>query len=64
MKVTPVVLRNGWWTCDELERFSPRLKLINDWSYFDSGYKKLGFLRYFKIYRKVQWTIRYQIGSR
>lgn len=48
---------------DELEQFSSRLKLISDWSYFDSGYKKLGVLRYFKIYCKVQWTIRYQIGK-
>jgi O-methyltransferase involved in polyketide biosynthesis len=59
----PVSYQFGVSDSDELERFSPRLKLINDWSYFDSESKKLGVLRYFKIYRKVQWTIRYQIGN-
>ncbi len=60
----PVSYQFGISDSDEFEQLSPRLKLISDWSYFDSGYKKLGVLRYFKIYRKVQWTIRYQIGSR
>ncbi len=59
----PVSYQFGISDSDELERFSPRLKLINDWSYFDSESKKLGVLRYLKIYRKVQWTIRYQIGN-
>jgi O-methyltransferase involved in polyketide biosynthesis len=59
----PVSYQFGISDSDELEQLSPRLKMINDWSYFDSDHKKLGVLRYFKIYRKVQWTIRYQIGS-
>lgn len=59
----PVTYQFGISDSNEFEKWSPRLKLINDWSYFDSDYKKLGILRYFKMFRKVQWTIRYQIGN-
>lgn len=51
---------------DELEAWSPRLHLIDDWIYFDADTDKLGWariLRHVKAYRKVQWTVRYRIGD-
>jgi O-methyltransferase involved in polyketide biosynthesis len=51
---------------NELEAWSPRLHLIDDWSYFDADTDKLGWARLagrFKAYRQVQWTVRYRIGD-
>jgi len=51
---------------DEIESWSDGLKLLGDWSYFDSDEKKLGYMRMFrniKFFRKTQWTVQYQIGG-
>lgn len=51
---------------DELEKWSPRLHFMDDWVYFDVDTEKLGWarlLRYFKTFRKTQWTVRYRIGE-
>jgi O-methyltransferase involved in polyketide biosynthesis len=50
----------------ELEAWSPRLHLIDDWVYFDADADKLGWYRLvgrIKAYRNVQWTVRYRIGD-
>jgi methyltransferase (TIGR00027 family) len=56
----------GFSDSDEIASWSPRLHLIDDWSYFDSPVKKLGWrrmFRHFKSLRKSQWTVRYRIGE-
>lgn len=60
----PVPYQSGLFDSDDLGKWSPRLHLIDDWSYFDSDSKKIGLIRYFKMFRKVQWTIRYRIGNK
>jgi hypothetical protein len=49
----------------EMESWSPGIKLMDEWSYFDSNEKKLGWVRFFgKIpwMRRVQWTAHYRLG--
>jgi len=43
----------------ELEKF------LEDWSYFDSEEKKLGWLKMFRnseLFRKTQWTVHYKLN--
>ena len=49
----------------EIEEWSPKIHFIDDWSYFESEFKKIGWMSifsYFKTYRNAQITARYQIG--
>lgn len=62
----PMYFQCGIKDSDEMEAWSPRLHLIDDWSYFDADAKKLGWMRmfrHFKYFRKAQWTVRYRIGE-
>lgn len=54
----------GLQTGKELEGVSPHIRHIDDWSYFDSGEKKLGLARLvgkIDAFKWVQWTARYAI---
>jgi len=58
--------RCGLKTSKEIERWSPNIHHIDDWSYFDAGEKKLGLYRWVGTigsFKWVQWTARYRIGS-
>ena len=49
----------------EIEEWSPGIKLMDEWSYFDSSEKKLGWLRLFRgirLFRKTQYTVHYKLG--
>jgi len=62
----PPAYKCGIRDSDELEKWSPRLHFMDDWIYFDVDTEKLGWarmLRYFKTFRKSQWTVRYRIGE-
>lgn len=48
----------------EMEEWSPGIKFLDEWSYFDSGEKKLGWLRILGkigLFRKTQWTVHYKL---
>jgi len=50
----------------EIEGWSPGIKLLDEWSHFDSNEEKLGWVRlYGKIsyMRRVQWTVHYKLGQ-
>jgi O-methyltransferase involved in polyketide biosynthesis len=54
-------IRNG----REMEEWQAGIQFLDEWSYFDSDEKKLGwlrFLRYFEFIRKTQWTVRYRLN--
>ena len=49
----------------EMEGWGPGIRLLDDWSYFDSHEKKLGWLRFLgkiAFIRKTQWTIHYKLN--
>ena len=49
----------------EMEGWSPGIKLLDEWSHFDSNEKKLGWVGFYgKIpaMRRVQWTTHYKLG--
>jgi len=49
----------------EIEEWNPGIKLLDEWSYFDSSEKKLGWLRIFRgidLFRKTQYTVHYKLG--
>lgn len=49
----------------DIESWSPGIKLLDEWSHFDTNEKKLGWVRvYGKIpaMRRVQWTVHYKLG--
>ena len=49
----------------EIEEWSPGIKLLDEWSYFDSSEKKLGWIRLFrgiKLFRNTQYTVHYKLG--
>jgi hypothetical protein len=49
----------------EIETWSPGIRLMDEWSHFDTNEKKLGWVRvYGKIpaMRRVQWTVHYKLG--
>jgi methyltransferase (TIGR00027 family) len=46
----------------EMELWSPNIRFLDDWSYFDEEEKKLGFLKFFRhvpFLRKAQWIVHY-----
>lgn len=49
---------------NDFEVLNNSIKLIEDWSYFDSNIKKIGWikvLRHFKSIRYTQWTVYYKL---
>lgn len=51
---------------NEMQQWGYGIELIDDWSYFDSDEKKLGWLKYlrhFSFFRKTQWTVHYRLGE-
>jgi methyltransferase (TIGR00027 family) len=51
---------------NEIEAWAPGIKLLDEWSHFDSNEKKLSWVRiYGKIpsMKRVQWTVRYKLGG-
>ncbi|MFA5065930.1 MAG: class I SAM-dependent methyltransferase [Dehalococcoidia bacterium] len=49
----------------EIESWSPGIRLIDEWSYFDSSEKRLGPARFIGAIpwmRRVQWTVHYKLG--
>lgn len=48
----------------EIEKWSPGIKLLDEWSFYDDKEKKLGWmnvLRAFPKLRKMQWIVRYRL---
>jgi O-methyltransferase involved in polyketide biosynthesis len=51
---------------DEIGRWNQGLKLIDDWSYLDSGELNSRVLRLFRkndSFRKIQWTVHYKLNK-
>lgn len=49
---------------DEIETWNRGIRLLDDWSYFESNEKKLGWmkmLRHVELFRKTQWTVHYRL---
>lgn len=49
----------------EMETWSPGIRLLEEWSYFESNHPKLGVLGWLskiKFFRHVQWTVHYRLG--
>jgi O-methyltransferase involved in polyketide biosynthesis len=54
--------RSGIHDGREMEQWHSGIQFLDEWSYFDSDEKKLGWLRLFRyigIIRKTQWTVHY-----
>jgi len=62
----PMTYHFGIKDSNEMEAWSSKLHLIDDWCYFDADREKLGWMRvlgHFKTFRKTQWVVRYRIGE-
>jgi methyltransferase (TIGR00027 family) len=49
----------------EIEGWSKGIELLDEWSYFDSNNKKLGWYKLygkFELFRKMQWTVHYRLN--
>ena len=49
----------------EMEEWNKGIVLLDDWSYFDSNDKKLGWFKIFgkfELFRKSQWTVHYKLN--
>jgi len=49
----------------EMEEWNTGIQFLEDWSYFDSDEKKLGWLKMFgkiEFFRKTQWTVHYKLN--
>jgi len=49
----------------EMEEWNEGIQFLDDWSYFDSDEKKLGWLKIFgkiEFIRKTQWTVHYKLN--
>lgn len=60
------IFRSGIRDSREPEDWNPGIRLLDDWSYFDSEETKLGWLRIFRhseFLRKTQWTVHYRLGQ-
>ena len=54
-------LKNG----EEMENWGDGIKFLDEWSYFDSHEKKLGWLQFLgkiESFRKTQWTVHYRLN--
>ncbi|MDE4908569.1 class I SAM-dependent methyltransferase [Methanogenium marinum] len=59
------VFRSGIRRSEEMEEWHPGIRLLDEWSYFDSDEKKLGWLKIFSqisLFRYTQWTVHYLLG--
>lgn len=59
------MFRSGIRDSREMEQWENGIRFLDDWSYFDSDEKKLGWLRLFRHIgwmRKTQWTVHYRLG--
>ena len=49
---------------NELENWNANIKFLDEWTYFDTNEKKLGWMRYlgkFEKIRKTQWIVHYKL---
>lgn len=49
----------------EMEEWHTCIQFLDDWSYFESEEKKLGWLKMFRnieLFRKTQWTVHYKLS--
>lgn len=59
------MFRSGIRDSREWERWESGIQFLDEWSYFDSDEKKLGWLkllRHIGWIRKTQWTVHYRLG--
>ena len=58
------VFRFGICDAHEMEQWHAGIQFLDEWSYFDSKEKKLGWLivlRHIELIRKTQWTVHYRL---
>jgi len=61
-----VVFTFGIADSHDIETWAPGLTLLDDWTYYDDGDRKLGIIRWFARWdyvRWVQWTVHYRLGG-
>jgi methyltransferase (TIGR00027 family) len=49
----------------DLESYAPGVQVLDDWTYFDDGDPRMGWMRYFArwdYFRRVQWTVHARLG--
>jgi O-methyltransferase involved in polyketide biosynthesis len=59
------MFRSGIRDSREMEQWHTGIQFLDEWSYFDSGEKKLGWLRvlrHIELIRKTQWTVHYRLN--
>jgi hypothetical protein len=59
------MFRSGIHDGHEMEHWHSGIQFLDEWSYFDSEEKKLGWLRLFRhiaLIRKTQWTVHYRLN--
>lgn len=59
------VFRSGIHDGREMEQWGSGIRFLDEWSYFDSDEKKLGWarlLRHIDWIRRTQWTVHYRLG--
>lgn len=59
------MFRSGIRDSREMEKWQSGIRFLDEWSYFDSDEKKLGWiklLRHIGWIRKTQWTVHYRLG--
>lgn len=59
------MFRSGIHDGREMEQWHSGIQFLDEWSYFDSEEKKLGwlkFLRHIELMRKTQWTVHYRLN--
>jgi O-methyltransferase involved in polyketide biosynthesis len=58
------MFRSGIRSGREMEQWHSGIQFLDEWSYFDSEEKKLGWLkvlRHIELIRKTQWTVHYRL---
>lgn len=62
-----VVYHFGLKESREMEGWAPGLTFVDDWTYWDEGEPKLGWMRLFArwwpLFHWVQWTVHYRLGA-
>jgi O-methyltransferase involved in polyketide biosynthesis len=59
------MFRSGIRSGREMEQWHSGIQFLDEWSYFDSEEKKLGWLkvlRHIELIRKTQWTVHYRLS--
>jgi O-methyltransferase involved in polyketide biosynthesis len=59
------MFRSGIRNSREMEQWHAGIQFLDEWSYFDSDEKKLGWLRvlrHIELFRKTQWTVHYRLN--